>query len=199
MNRTIWTKPEIELLEDLIGYYFIHDLVKIYNQKASELGLPTRNYNGITVKLRRLGMSQKPSLDSFSGTDIATILGVNRRTVYEWQAKEGLPSRKVAKNKVVITKKDFTRWVRSRPYLLYGISKEQLELIIDDRKLINECSQRKPVQRRHPVPVVNLNTGQKFKSIKEAARKTFNGVQTIRRSIRSQRPTAFGDRWAELT
>lgn len=195
-----WRQAEIEILEDLAGFYPLDDLVKKYNTIATKQGFPERNRNAIKVKLKRLGLTRKPCFDNFSETDVAAILEVNRRTIYEWRRYEGLPYRKVARNKICITRKDFTAWLvaTKRTYLLHGIKPEQLELLICDRKLINQYSPKPPVQRRKPVPVINVSTGQKFASIREASKKSFTSKKMICNSVEKKRPNRYGERWAEL-
>ncbi|RKQ28167.1 helix-turn-helix domain-containing protein [Oceanobacillus halophilus] len=87
----IWSNEEIEYLKDDAGFVKMSTIAK-------NLG---RSFDSVQIKMKRLNINHtKSQTGMLTMHELATILGVDRKTVEGWVHRHGLPcKKKVTKEK----------------------------------------------------------------------------------------------------
>lgn len=199
MNKAIlWTKEEINILEELAGYHPFERLVKLYQSVAAKRGLRYRTRYAIKRKMELLGISRTPIFDMINATELSRILGRNYHTILNWIYGKKFKAQKTGRV-YSISIKEITDFARREPEFFYGIDYAQLSCVLTDLDLARELASKKTLfKAKKPVSIYNLKTGKIFKSIGEAAKYHNCSHQSILRSLNSNKPTKQGERFKRL-
>lgn len=192
MKRTNWTEEEEIFLHLIAEAQPLPDLVTRFNRMAARQGWPERTQASIEVKLRRLGICTKSTLDQVSIGTLANTLGINRSRIRRWIVC-GLPARMLNPTRRAIALKDLRSFAKLHPQRFYGIEPERLEWIgIDPTSIPSDTPQgvRVPMQR--------LDTGEIYPSITEAACASYVDLRALQAALRDDRPCA-GIQWKRVT
>ena len=90
-----WSPAEEALLHELAETMPLRELVRAYRCRAAQRGLrPHRSRHAIATKLQRLGYALEPQVDSLSAGQIASALGIDRKTVGNWIRSGKFPAQR---------------------------------------------------------------------------------------------------------
>lgn len=177
MSGKRWQPAEIELLESLVGFHFGPDLVRRYQKRAAEMGLPYRTPKGIQGKVWFEYGSIKPIYDHHSARSLARLLELPETHVLNWIHKGHLKVKRKRKC-YTISNRAFEEFAMARPDLARKGSLDGLIFILGKNKAIAVKNSRPP--KNAPQPVLYLVNGKVYPSICEAARQTHWSDRTIR-------------------
>jgi hypothetical protein len=190
-----WHWEEKELLDTLSGTLPFHEIVDKIQKLDKRLGIPERSAIAIGVKMKRMGLSKRPTLSHMTTGDIARTLSVPRDRVELWTEKYGLKAERLIKDWRLISLEDFTEWAHQHPELLGGLSQDALEWLTGDRDFAVERAAESPDWRGRPMPVRRLDDNRTFPSIKAAARACYLHPASIRRALKKNGATCDGAKW----
>lgn len=192
LGKNVWSQQEKDLLELIAGTVPRHDLPKVYNRRAVRHGFIRRSSNAVVIELKRLGLSQEATEDNWKISTLANLLGVNRDRVRTWtQGRHGgkgrsgglLPYRKVS-NTTAVSREDFAEFAHTYPEKLRGIHPRNLAFVLSDKKLIREIAAMGRPTTGYNHALICVETGQKFRSAKQAGRELFMHPKHILRQAR---------------
>lgn len=193
----IWEPEAVLYLESLAGSYPLPYVVKKFNSKAKREGWHQRTQTAIEVKFKRIGCSCKTFLDNFSAIELARTLQIKRDRVERWIELGLLPYKKVSRNLGAIKVCDFRQFARTHWQELASTNLEALEWLGVDPKTMERVAALPPLTVGLPVPVKRLDTGETFRSVKEASRRCYIDRTGIMLSIKQKRPVS-GVQWEAI-
>lgn len=188
-----WRGEELALIERLADELPGLEIIKRLQRFQRRNGWKVRTDVAILLKLKRMKISRKPTLDNFSGSDLARLLGVDRERVRLWTRCHELPFRRIHRNCTAISTADFVEWAGKNPELVAGINPENLEWLGLPSELIEDVPTVRVV-RSAPRPVRCVDTGEVFRSVKEAGRRKYVNAKNIPAAIARDGSTG-GLRW----
>ena len=192
-GRPPW-EPEAELwLEEKAGTLPFRTLCQRFNTRAKRNNWALRNENAIKVKLQRLNLGKKCTVDNFTRRELARALGISPDRIRGW-TRAGLPWTKVARNQSAIRVTDLRAWLLENPQWATGISEQELGWIIG-KDAAETIAQADHSDRGYAKPVICLDTGEVFPSVKAASRAKYIDHRSISGAIR-RNGKAAGLRWA---
>lgn len=191
-----WTAPEIETLCSMTGDMPWRLVVPSFQQWAEQNGFPVRPERYMLEIVRSRGIPRLPSGEWITSAAIVQTLGVCHATVTRWR-RSGLQARQfgTAWRSHWYIRRDWLReFARERPHLFAGRREADLLQVLDCPKLARKLAMqdRPPCWRR--CPVVCVETGRRFPSIRAAAQAAFVTKQRMRNVILSG-GTANGLHW----
>jgi hypothetical protein len=169
MKPPNWTKAEEELLASLAGEMPFSIATKVYMAQASSRGFPKRTRVALEVRAKIIGVHRTSTGEWLSTGDIAKALDVSIQTIVRWVDDKGLKAR-IIKKKRWIKRCDLRGFARQYPALFGGLSEPQLIQLLDQEGIAKWLAEKNLPLRRISLPVFCVETGKKFRSIKEAAR-----------------------------
>lgn len=204
-DRPWWSKCEIEYLHSLIGDYPTQLIIKRYLHWASMMNLPKRSSYAIEQKLRKLKISRIPVGIYITSGTLVKLLGVSYTTVDRWVQsghlaphliESGDPRvRGIRPPRRLFLRSDMIQMALDHPRLLSGTPQENLFLLLEDAALAADIAQRFPKRiGRDPVPVICVETGQRYGSIAAAARAVYVTKNCLAEAVKTGR-RANGYHW----
>ena len=192
---TPW-EPDAEMwLEEKAGTLPFNALCHQFNKMATRRGWGKRSDNAIHVKVQRLNLSKKCTEDNMTRRELARALGIKPDRVRSW-TRNGLSWKKVARNQSAIRMDDLREFLLFNPERATGVPEQELGWLIGE-KAAAIIANAEHSTRGYPRPVICIDTGEKYPSIKAAARAKFVVHSSIRRAIQRGGKSA-GYRWAYL-
>lgn len=189
-----WKPEEIELLENLAGSAPMPDIIKRLRNLEKRNGWNKRTPIAIQVKLKRLGLRQTCEENNFTLSELARTLKVPRDRVELWLERHGLPYRRVLRNKFSIQQSPFRKWAALHIHLLAGVDPDGLKWLTNWKNA--EAIASAPLPRHgRATPIRRLDTGETYRSIKEAARQCFLHPSSSRRALDAPEYRAGGSEW----
>jgi len=173
MKPPNWTKAEDELLASLASDMPFSMVTTVYRQQAPVRGFPMRTRVALEVRARIIGVHKTSTGEWLSTGDIAKALDVSIQTIVRWVDDKGLKA-KIIKKKRWIKRCDLRVFAMQYPGLFGGLGKPQLIQLLDQEGIAKWLAEKNLPLRRMCLPVFCVETGRRFRSIKEAAR--FAGV-----------------------
>jgi hypothetical protein len=178
-----------------------HRLIDSYLRNSEQLGFPERTRMAVEAKIEKLikfeNLSRKCTLNNWSRYELARILGISADRVRGWCEAGGLRSSKVARNQSAIARKALKEWMLEHPELVSDVEEDRLSFVLEDPNAVSEIKRHKPSRKGYPMPVVCVGTGEKYPSIKAAARANYLSRGSVMRAIKSGKASA-GHKWAYL-
>lgn len=196
-NRTAgrkWTRAETEILLSLAGSHPFESLVRIYNQQASEQGLPRRTKVALRARLQREHGTVVPEYDGWTVKGAARLLGFTRTRLQTWVRQGLLEAPMVARRRVIRTQA-LRALARQRPELFGGADPDGLAYALDDADWAQQILRDHPRAQTHARPVVRLEDGRVFRCMETAAACVGRKGTNIGRAVRTGKPCG-GYTWA---
>jgi hypothetical protein len=192
---TPW-EPDAEMwLEEKAGTLPFSTLCHYFNKMARRQGWGSRSKNAIHVKVQRLNLSKKCTEDNMTRRELARALGIKPDRVRGW-TRAGLPWKKIARNQAAIRMADLREFLLSNPDRATGVPERELGWLIGESAAAIIASAEHST-RGYPKPVICIETGEKFPSVKAAARAKFVVHSSITGAI-DRGGRSAGCRWAYL-
>lgn len=193
-GKMAWQPAEEALLEEYCGVRPVREVVRMVQRLNKKQGWPIRSSTAIKVKIKRMGLSRVCVVDNFTPSELARIFSVPRDRVEMWVESKGCPYRKVDGYKGAIRLSSFQKWAAQHPDLLAEIDQDALFYILDDASLVKHISGLSLPAIGRPQAVRRLDTGETFKSVRNAAKKSYVHPKNIREAIRRD-GTSAGTKW----
>lgn len=179
-----WSRVETDRLLELLGDVPMHILTARYRQWASRMGHPERSPKAIEQRIRRLKGRRTPVGTYITSGTIVGLLGISYTTLDRWVergflAAERSPTydrraKRVRPPRRLFLRASVVQMALDYPERLAGTSRENLYMLLEDEQLADSISKKYPHRKgRDPVPVVCIETGQKYPSIAAAARANY--------------------------
>lgn len=168
-----WSKEEVDYLQSLIGKKQETQITRSWNAIAKKRGWPTRSAESIRVKLGRICTSLKQSriakYDNWTMYELSRQLDVPNDRVRQWH-RQGLKRERCSRATTAIRKVDLAMFAALHPEEFWGIDPKYLGKVLGDTKLAKyiERTVEQPTVGR-PMTVVRLDTGDIYRSAKQAA------------------------------
>jgi uncharacterized protein YihD (DUF1040 family) len=174
-----WTDNEIQLLQESFNTYPQFMVTEEYNKLAVKNGYKARTEDSIWHIAYRLKID-KTLLENFPISDLARLLGVKIEYIRYWIDRGYLKTSRGGKNRIYISNKQLIDFAENHSNYLKGC--KNLDYFFNST-LINKINKSTPPKTRDKV-IVNIATGEKYKSIKECARKNFISYSGLRLKLR---------------
>ena len=185
-NRGHWSPDEEMTLEILAGTLPFPDLCKRMRMLARKRGWPIRSNTAVRVRIDRLGLSQRCKEDNFSRTELSRLLGVHPCLVRKWINSYGLGYRKIARSQIAISIDHLKAFFQAHPQHFADIPLDKAAALLGDdfTQAIYQRSLSVKPRRRRCRPVLCVDTGEVFPSVRAAGRAKFITYSAILDSMR---------------
>lgn len=197
MNGKPWTQPELEYLLELAGDQPFPMLCRMYNRMAGKQGWPMRTPSGLSTAIYRYGSQRYTTGEWITINQANTMLNASDGMVRHWIKRGWITPRSYSKSIKAfhyISRTDLRRLARERPQLFAGQSEATLTAVLCDEKLAEYIATNYPRRNAVATPVIQVETGRRFPSIKAAARATYVTYQALQYALKQQKPIA-GYHW----
>lgn len=164
-----WTAEDLEALTDLAGELPWQLVVKEFAQRR-----PARSSHAMRLKAEELGLSRKPEGKYISTGLIRQLTGYSYDKIYSWirSGKLNAVSRSNAKNSPqYISRLNLRRFARKHPEQFGGIDQANLTMLFDSEFLASKIVEMNLPKITRETPVLCVETGRRYVSIAEAARR----------------------------
>jgi len=185
-----WTPLEFEFLEQLSQTLPIMCLVKAYNTWASNNNYPRRSVTAIRHKLRKEFGTTKPTLNWFSFSEIASLLGFKVSRIESWKKLSNYPLQSYQRLKCnsvnYVNRKQFKEFAMHHPEKIGGADWYGLLIILEDERMVDEIlkTYRTPyISQIKSKKVRCIETNKIYPSLSAASRAFFVTRQSITRAI----------------
>lgn len=180
------------MVDEMADIHTGEDIVVRLQRLQRKRGWEVRTSTAILVKLKKLKVSRKPTLDNLSKAALAQALGINMSRVRDWVKIYGLPARKTEGGYYAIKMADFVEWASNHLDLICDIERDILEWTGIP---VETLDQMPPTRFVSSAPrAVRCETGEVFRSMTEAGRAKYVNPESIPRAI-LRNGTAGGFRW----
>ena len=196
MPRGLWTQPELELLEKMVERYPSFKCCKEYQKRAKNLGYPDRNDWSIRhqVQVRFGGFRKITRLKYFTIRDLHEIFGIGRNNFHNWIKEGKLHAEKMSKGLFVVSATSMRKFAYQYPHTLSYVERDRLMYFFeDDAEFVNKILSLKALKRGRRKKIMNLRTGQKYASVREAAKSLHYSFSEMSKKIQRE------DEWLFLT
>lgn len=209
-----YSPDEIENLERLVGEIPLGLLVRRHNAWAQQNGYPARTERAVHQFLKQRGLAIEPIGEFVRTSAILDALRCSQNVVEGWVARGWIvpvrarsrPTRNVPPDRRGPPRRSFRRadlraMARDRPEAFAGARRGALFVLLEDEELADSIARRFPTRPcclNAQRPVMNLETRERYASIRAAARATGLHPTLIRASI-VKGHRAKGTRWADAT
>jgi hypothetical protein len=195
MKGTPWTPAEVEKLCSMTGDMPWQMVPACYNDWAIEHGYPERSAEAMRGRVERSGVPRQTSGSWVRSDAIAGTLGVSTQTVMRW-TQMGLKSQSFGTG---LRARYFMReWIRQfakrRPDLFAGFPESALFQILENEKMAADLASRERPQWVTCKPVICVETGQQYPTIRAAARAAYVTNERMSKVVR-RGGTANGKHW----
>lgn len=190
-----WSAAELEALEDIATNLPSDLLSKRYNHWAAQNGYVQRTNYALRTKCSRLGIVCRATGEWVSAGFVRDVLGVGNDTPQRWTDRKWVTAHRDPRGRRTFRRADLVRMAKKRPAAFGGIPADRLFLLLEDRQLCDDIAARFPRRAMDPRPVLAVETGWRYPSIRAAAAKVFITRQAIQEAIRTG-GTAAGYHWS---
>lgn len=191
-ERPLWSDGESALLEKLTGvepFPIIVERLQAYQRRKL---LPERSATAIEMQIKRLGLSRRCTLDNLNGSELAAALGVPYSRIRNWLSRSALPLHATHAHTPRVRLKDLRDWAEANPRLLVSIDADRLDWLLGDPELVKAIGKARPVTRGKACPVLRVDTGEAFPTIKAAAAAIYISPPALRQALDRNRSCAGG-------
>lgn len=188
MKGKLWRKSQIEYLRQFGGSIPMDLLYARFKKFNSEKKLPQRSYKAFRSKMFRLGISEYATNDYLCIQELANITGRSRNAIVQWIGK-GLKILHTTPRYKYTSFAEVYEFAKNNPKYFGGISQARLQRVLGDEELARKIIRNYPRRAGNFVekPVICIETGVVYKSLKEAAERNFISYDALRRSISENR------------
>jgi hypothetical protein len=176
-----WTPEDLELLADLAGEIPWHMVVEQFNQSR-----PPRTPKALSRQAEAMGLSIKPQGEFITTSAIGVLTGYNNKKILNWILSRKLKAvyrYKSKNNHWCISRKALWEFARKHPQQFGGIGHSELTQLFDSETRASEIVAMNLPRLKQTVEVECIETGQRYKSIKEASVAAFVNKSGISASI----------------
>lgn len=164
-----WTPPELEKLQSLVGDLPWAIVVQTYRAWAEKNGFPRR---GEPAMRQQAHLTKSPRYcvgEFLTPGAIAEILGSTRSVCGNWVTLGYVKCHRQG-NRRYVSRDELRRMARENPQVLFGFPSRQLELLLEDPKLVRRLEKLSAAGNwRRRRPIFCVETGQRFNTIRAAA------------------------------
>jgi len=162
---------QLELLASWIGKKASKQIIEDFHWECIQRGWTIRTDTAVDVKLGRLAIKLKKSLqaksDNWSMRQLERMFDIPVDRIRNW-VRQGLPCRKYARNLSGISKEDLRQFAKQHPEKFWGIEPKYLQPILGT--VTASAISKIPQQTMGvTIPVIRLDTGEVIKSARAAA------------------------------
>ncbi len=178
-----WTPEDLELLADLAGEIPWHMVVDQFNQAR-----PPRTPKALARQAEAMGLSIKPQGEFITTSAITVLTGYNNKKILNWILSGKLKAvyrYKSKNNHWCISRKALREFARKHPNQFGGIGFSELTQLFDSEIHASKIVAMNLPRLKHTVEVECIETGQRYKSIKEASLAAFVNKSGISASIKN--------------
>jgi hypothetical protein len=197
-----WTKEEDNCLELFVGDKLWPTVPSTYNQWARRNGFPERTRTALLKRVELKRWRRRVEGAWITTGTIAQALNLSYRAPEYWIAECGLPATRLGEGRsypYYIRRSDLVKFARRRRDLFAGYPRRDLYRLLEDPELAIELAGMRR-QRPRMTAVQCVETGQRFKSISEAARAAaFVSSQRLRQVLDEPTRTANGHHWISVS
>lgn len=185
------------MLQSMCGDMPWKMLVRQYNSAAVQHKWPTRTETALLRRCEDMKVSRWPVGEWITTGTIAEILGISAWTPRNWVKNLGLKASRFGEktSPFYIKRRELRRFARERPSLFSGYPESTLIQLLDSERLATEIVEMSLTPRYSKVPVVCIETGKKFSSIRSAALCNYITPETLRKALTRSNRTAAGFHW----
>jgi hypothetical protein len=173
-----------------------------YNYEATRQGYPKRTWAAIKHKCDHLKLSRVCIGEWIKATALGKTLGVSASTVARWIHGGKLEARQFKvgkKGSAFYVKRVWLRkFARENPKLFGGLDRCTLYSLLDSEVLANEIAEASIPPNTIQVPVLCVETGKRFESLRHASEAVFISRWRITYAIKNPDKTAGGYHWQRL-
>ena len=199
MSGPIWTRQELNVLQECVGDVPWPLVANSYNGHARLLGYPLRTLAAIRHKCNHLRISKHTTGEWIRVSLVCTMLGISHSTVNRWIKSNRLVAKQFAPGKkgsaFYFKRLSLRKFARANPYFFGGQSVSMLTQLLDSEYLANEIVSMNLPRPSFTKPVKCIETGKVFASMTEASRHVFISRRCIAKAIDDQSKTAANYHW----
>lgn len=171
MTNRFWTAQEDDIIEKMVGYFTIHQIVKKLNKwhRKQATGI-TRRRQAVQKRINYLGYSSIPSEDNMTTGLWAKQLGISKVRLDNYRRFNGLQGTKISYNKTIISIKQMTDMLEEHPHLLSDVNPDILVYYFGE-ELTNKILAHKVVRDKIvkiPAKVKRVDNGMVYPSLRVA-------------------------------
>lgn len=170
IRNPAWTPEENAVLKECSGVMPFAEIVKEVQKLNSDRHKWKRTASATKAQMQRLGLTMRPLYDRHSMNELSELLGVSADRVERWCKHKGLKYKRVSARRNAISMDDLKRWARKNLNLLVGIEYERLVWVLDSPRLARRCCELQTINGQNGIPIRRKDTGERFLSIRQAAR-----------------------------
>ena len=188
MKGKLWRKSQVEYLRQFGGSVPMDLLYERFRRFNSEKNLPKRTYQAFRLKMFRLGLSEYATTDYLCIQELANVTGRSRNAVAQW-VKKGLKIVHATPRYKYTSYAEVYEFAKNNPKYFGGIPQARLQRVLGDEELARKIIRNYPRRAGNFVekPVICIEKGVVYKSLKEAAERNFISYDALRKAIRENR------------
>ncbi len=201
--RQRWTPEELAKLELVCGDRPWPLVVQTYNTWARESNYPERSSLALERKSQKLGIYRKTEGLWITIGAVSRILELDRATPLRWVRRGLINSWRNGESRSYphyVRRTDFRKLARQNPCFFRPFRREQLVMLFDSEEVADYVLEHCPTPHVVPGrerPVVCVETGKKYDSIKAAAKAVFVVPPRVW-AVLDTHKTAGGYHWRSL-
>lgn len=202
--RPRWTPEELLRLEGLCGDRPWPLVVENYNRWAKIERFPERSSLALERKAQQLGVYRKSEGTWITLGAISDILGIDRATPLRWVKRGIIRSWRNGEARAYphyVRRDELRRLARSNPEFFRPYAHERLIMLFDAVAVADYVYERCPgnaIRKGRKRPVLCVETGRRFDSIKEAAQAAYVTSSRLW-TVLDTNETANGLHWVTAT
>lgn len=188
-----WSEAEDQHLEGLLGDLPWPMVLKAYNSWAGKTGHPLRTKTALQRRMDAKRWQRSVVGEWITTGAIVHSLGVSYEAPHWWISKGWLPAVKYG-NRWYIRRRELVAFARRRPEVFSRFPRAGLVQLLESERLAEELA----AMPNHPgraKPVICVETGERFSSIKQAARNAAYVTCQRLRQVLDTNQTANGKHW----
>jgi hypothetical protein len=193
MSREPWSPQEDEQLTSLCGDMPWPMVVTTYTKVASDRGWPKRTANQLRNRSILMGASRRSTGEWLAAQAIAKQLGMSQHPVYGWIRSGRLKSRRFG-SVWYVSRKDLRAFANKEPHYFAGLPEADLLSLLSNEQIAQRFAKMPPARRVNRTPVIRVSTGQRFPTLRSAAKAYQVPYQRIQDVLDTDRPIT-GSLW----
>jgi hypothetical protein len=198
MSAARWSAEDLEMLAGLCGDMPWPMVVDAFGRWATRNGRPQRTESALAKRCVCHGIPRR-AVGAWITTDmIKAVSGISHKRVARWIRAGKLKGRKFHEDGIhYIRRADLRQFARRYPHEFGGVSLALLVMLFDNEQLAQQIHDMELPRPKliHAKPVVCVETGRRYESIRSAARGCYVTNQRLRTVLNHPGRTANGLHW----